>query len=70
MSLCNHTFSIYPMVVVVLLNDVQFGADIRTSILSVQGITHLFCVFVAEVRILQSLYKYSNHRTTKDCVGF
>jgi hypothetical protein len=55
MSLCNHSFPIYHLVVMVLLNDVQPGVSIWTSILSVQGISHLFSGFVANVRILQSL---------------
>jgi hypothetical protein len=70
MSLCNHTFPIYHLVVVVLLNDVQSSPSIRTFIFSVQGIPHLFIGFVAEVHILQSICKYSNHHTTKNCVGF
>jgi hypothetical protein len=70
MSLCNHTFPIYHLVVVVLLNNVQFGASMSTSIFSVQGIPHLFSGFVADVRTLQSLCKYFNHRTIKGCVGY
>jgi hypothetical protein len=69
-SLCNHAFFIYHLLVVVLLNDVQLATSIWTSIFSVQDISHLFSSFIADVRILQSFYKYFNYRTTKDYAGF
>jgi hypothetical protein len=53
MSLPDHISTINHLVVVVLLNDVQFSANIGTSVVDILGIQHIFIHFEMEIHILQ-----------------
>jgi hypothetical protein len=70
MVLLDHAFFTNHLIVVVLLNDVQFDGSILTIVIIIQGIPQLFTSFVTEIHILPMICMCSNHCTDREYVGF